>query len=77
MAFCVHSDPVSQALIVDSVVSPNATCPAGQVLLWTAGEGDWFPALTSAEGTQIAGAVLAVWAVAWVLKTLRRFINES
>lgn len=49
-----------------------ATCTAPLVLVPIEQSAGFLPELSAEDATQIAGAVAALWAVAWVWKTLRR-----
>lgn len=51
----------------------TATCAAP---VWTEQGETVLPALTTAEGHQIALAIMAVWAVAWVLKIIARTVAQ-
>jgi hypothetical protein len=47
------------------------TCAAP---IWTPQQ-SVFPALTVAEGEQIASAILLLWATAWVLRRIRKAVD--
>lgn len=76
MALCVEVVPATGVLqLMNPQPADKATC--AMILL----DGDefstwaWFNLLSLDDGAQIAGAVIALWAVAWAIRTVIRALN--
>ena len=63
-----------------TVGTEGASCAVGQYVVLTQAEFDNYTAspfrLTTAEGGQISGAILSLWALAWGFRQLMRLINS-
>lgn len=62
-------------------LTSNTTCPTGEMQLTTANEFDLATAspwnLSIAEGALIAGSILAVWALGYAFKSLKRVLGDN
>lgn len=72
---CVQADANGTVYVVD----PQPTDTAGCGLVLVSGlEASQSPlSLTVEQATQIAGAILMVWGVAYVFRVLARFLSHS
>jgi hypothetical protein len=71
--FCegATSDPVITGTVVDACTT------AGGTVVWLRADVGFLPELTLAEGGQIAGAILGLWALAFCIRAIRKQVEES
>lgn len=73
MALCVAVDPNGAVYVVDPQPAETSGCGLVVVSGLEAGSSPW--ALTPEQGSEIGGAVLLVWALAYVFRILIRSLN--
>lgn len=73
MALCVAVDPNGAVYVVDPQPADTSACGLVLVSGLEAASSPW--ALTPEQGSEIGGAVLLVWALAYVFRVLIRVLN--